>query len=425
MKNYFILLISLLVFSVYTTAQTTKYVDNSYLQRKGLSGEKLGAVLAFMSTDGQYQLSNAYISELNGSIRVGKEDNKVNFMLIPAAKINYINEGIGRIQDQYTGADGVDYEAPTEEWNKFAFYAQKDTVQLYYLQIETSNIGTVEKKYLTSTSNGKLCIQSAIAGNGISALSQMFAIQGNLKVDFFQPPYYGTFVFSPVVYFSSESGSINIIVGSDNLKAGPVINLTAYSTTDSLFVLSNNRNKCEFALLKVNNAVRVTDVIVNEESVTLINDDPDEQRKSLTATILPENADDKSIRWISNNEEVAIVSEYGEITAKSTGRTYIKAISNDGMKSDSCLVVVKTLSGNTTGNQIIDKTTSVFYNNGKLIINNNYIEKIQVYSITGVLLYSGQVNGTISIPANNFTDIFIVKSSAGWIKKIVKTRSNK
>ena len=556
MKN-FILPVLLFVCSVCTTAQNVRYVDNSYLQDKGLYGEKIGAVLASMSVDGKYQLSNAYISESNGNIRVGKEDYTVNFILIPAAKINYIDNGTGSIQDRYTGTDGIEYEAPTEDWNKFAFFAQRETVQLYYLQIIGSD--TDDKKYLTSTSNGKLNIQSSIAGNGISALSQMFAIQGNLKVDFFKPPYYGgTFVFSPVVSFSGESGTINAIVGSDNLKDGPVINLTAFSDNDSLFVVSKNRNACEFALVKVNNAVRVTDVILEDESVTLIFDEFDEQRKTLTVTVLPENASDKSIQWMSGNEDVVTVSENGEISAKSTGKTYIKAVSSDGTIFDSCVVIVKTSSGlviqenaaitnvsgsldfsfetpttsihsatfniqlpngynlidngisladeltstlsvdvekvsgnewlvnlspnesgvntrnaalfkklldinytvdtdlanglyeiivknidikdendisiqedqlivpsnilrsTTTGNPHIDEATTVFCNNGELVISNNRIEKIQVYSITGALLYSGQVNGTISISANNFTNIFIVKSSSGWIKKIAK-----
>ena len=555
MKN-FILPVLLFICSVGASAQNVRYVDNSYLQDKGLYGEKLGAVLASMSVDGKYQLSNAYISELDGNISVGKENNTVNFVLIPAAKINYIDNGTGSIQGKYIGTDGVEYEAPTEDWNKFAFFAQRETVQLYYLQIISSD--TDDKKYLTSTGNGKLKIQSAIAGNGISALSQMFAIQGNLKVDFFKPPYYGgSFVFSPVVYFSGESGTINTIVGSDNLKDGPVINLTTYSDNDSLFVVSNNRNACEFALMKVDNAVRVTDVILDKESVTLIFDEFDEQRKTLSVTVLPENASDKSINWISGNEDVVTVSENGEISAKSTGITYVKAISSDGIIFDSCVVTVKTSSGlvlqenatitdvsgsidfsfetpttnihsatfsvqlpdgynlidngisladeltsiisvdvervngnewrvslspketdintrnaslfkkildinysvdadlangfyeiivknidikdgndisiqedqlivpsnilrSTTGNPHIDETTTVFCYNGELVINNNHTERIQVYSITGALLYSGQVNGTISIPANNFTDIFIVKSSAGWTKKIAK-----
>ncbi len=557
MKTYFTLFISLLVFSMNTKAQTMKYVDEAYLQKKELAGTNLQMVLSAMAIDGQYQLSNAYLSEIKDLVEVGKKSDAISFILIPAAKISYADNGIGSIQGKYIGADGIEYNAPDEEWNKFAFFAQKETVQLYFLQIEVKNRQTdqIEKKYLTSIEAGKMNFQSAIAGNDLTALSQMFAIQGNLNVDVFQPPYYGIFIFSPVVYFSGNNGSINTIVGSDNLKDGPVINLTTYSN-DSLFVLSDNRNTCEFALMK-SNAVRVTDVILNEESIILINDNPEEQRMTLTATILPENASDKSVRWISSNEDIVTVSETGEISAKSTGRAYIKATSNDGMISDSCLFIVKTLSGlivqenaiitdasgsidfsfeapttnihsatfniklpsgyrltdnginladeltsllsanvvsvgnnewkidlnptelalttksaaiykkmldinytvdanlgngsydiilksidiksgndlyiqeeqlivpsnilrNTTGNQSINEGVSVFCNNGTLIINTNRIEKIQIYSITGTLLYSGQINGTTSIPADNFTDIFVVKNSSGWVKKVVK-----
>jgi hypothetical protein len=562
MKNFICTFLLLTVLIPFSYAGEMKYVNNPYLIRKNLMNEKLQMALTALSADGSYSITNSYLSGLNGNVSVNTASKGVEFTLIPAAKICYVDNGIGMIRNNYVGVDGTVYEAPGENWNKFAFFAQRDTVQLYFLLVEAENPETnrIEKKYLTSVENGKLNFQPAIAGNGISALSQMFAIQGNLNVDVFQPPYDGIFIFAPIVSYSGGTTPINTAVGSENLKNGPVINVTASNVNDSLFVFSrnNNRNTCEFALIKSNKAVRVASVALNQKSVTLVNDDDSHREIMLTTTVLPENASNRKVRWVSNNEDIAVVSENGEVSAKYTGTTYIKAITMDGGISDSCLVTVKTTAGliiqensivtdlsgsmdfsfekpaddiysatfnielpdgyrltengvkladelvpyfsikieltgnnewkialqpvlsgttvrnavlyqklldinytvdagiengayeiivkdvriqnenevyireeqlivptnvlrNTTGNRPIDEAEiTVFYTNGRLVINSRHTEKIQIYSLTGALLYAGQVAGTASIPANYFSRIFIVKSSSGWTRKIIK-----
>ena len=50
----------------------------------------------------------------------------------------------------------------------------------------------------------------------------------------------------------------------------------------------------------------------------------------LTATVLPETADDRSVTWSSGNTAVAKVDEYGMVTAVGLGETVITAITGDG-----------------------------------------------------------------------------------------------
>ena len=50
----------------------------------------------------------------------------------------------------------------------------------------------------------------------------------------------------------------------------------------------------------------------------------------LTATVLPETADDRSVTWSSGNTAVAKVDEYGMVTAVGLGETVITAITDDG-----------------------------------------------------------------------------------------------
>ena len=60
---------------------------------------------------------------------------------------------------------------------------------------------------------------------------------------------------------------------------------------------------------------------------------------TLTATVLPEDATDKTVTWTSDNESVASVSEDGVVTAKEKGTATITATA--GEKTSTCSVTVK------------------------------------------------------------------------------------
>lgn len=63
------------------------------------------------------------------------------------------------------------------------------------------------------------------------------------------------------------------------------------------------------------------------------------QRETLTATVLPANADDKSVIWSSNNTSIATVSD-GEIIAIAPGNATIIATTIDGGLTATCAVTV-------------------------------------------------------------------------------------
>ena len=50
----------------------------------------------------------------------------------------------------------------------------------------------------------------------------------------------------------------------------------------------------------------------------------------LTATVLPENTTDNSVKWESEDETIATVDENGLVTAVSHGETVIKVTAQDG-----------------------------------------------------------------------------------------------
>ena len=82
--------------------------------------------------------------------------------------------------------------------------------------------------------------------------------------------------------------------------------------------------------------VHVTGVSLNKDTETLA---PDETLQ-LTATVSPENALEKAVKWTSSDETVATVTK-GLVTAKGTGTATITVTTLDGEKTATCTVTVK------------------------------------------------------------------------------------
>ena len=82
--------------------------------------------------------------------------------------------------------------------------------------------------------------------------------------------------------------------------------------------------------------VPVTGVSLDESSITL----DVGGNKTLTATVTPDNATNKKVRWTSDKEAVATVSEDGVVTAVAGGTAVITVTTLDGLFTASCTVTV-------------------------------------------------------------------------------------
>ena len=71
------------------------------------------------------------------------------------------------------------------------------------------------------------------------------------------------------------------------------------------------------------------------------------EEKALTATVLPENAEDKSVSWSSSAPDVASVDQNGKVTAIKPGTANITVKTADGGKTAVCAVTVQAASGGT------------------------------------------------------------------------------
>lgn len=83
--------------------------------------------------------------------------------------------------------------------------------------------------------------------------------------------------------------------------------------------------------------VHVTSVSLNKDSLDLRIGDVE----TLVATILPGDANDKTVEWKSSNENVVKVDYNGKVEAISKGTATITVTTNDGYKTATCEVVVR------------------------------------------------------------------------------------
>ncbi|MBQ6761978.1 MAG: Ig-like domain-containing protein [Bacteroidales bacterium] len=88
---------------------------------------------------------------------------------------------------------------------------------------------------------------------------------------------------------------------------------------------------------KNGNYVAVESVSVSPKELTLT----EGETTTLTASVAPRNASDKSVTWSSNNSTVARVSDAGIVTARSVGSAKITVKTVDGSKTASCSLTVK------------------------------------------------------------------------------------
>ena len=146
----------------------------------------------------------------------------------------------------------------------------------------------------------------------------------------------------------SDASNKNVKWESSNPKvasvnsAGIVTGLSAGTTTITVTTVDGGKT----AFCSVTVYVPVTGIKVNSKKVTV----PKGGRAVVTATVLPENADDREYTWSSKDESIASVNAAGQITGKKIGDTIITATSHEGKKKAYCLVEVVQLSETVTLN---------------------------------------------------------------------------
>ena len=91
-------------------------------------------------------------------------------------------------------------------------------------------------------------------------------------------------------------------------------------------------------------AVNVTEVTLDKTELTLT----EGETETLTATVRPDNADNRKVTWSSDKTDVATVDGDGRVTAVKAGVATVTVTTEDGGKTASCKVTVKAKAVNVT-----------------------------------------------------------------------------
>lgn len=137
-----------------------------------------------------------------------------------------------------------------------------------------------------------------------------------------------------VIEWSSSNENIATVDGQGLVTAVSQGNAIIFvKSTDG----SDITAQCNVKVLK-----RVSSISINETSATLA----ENETLQLSATVLPENADNRAVEWSSSDENIAIVDSNGLVTAVSQGDAVITVITTDGsLLTASChITVVKLVS---------------------------------------------------------------------------------
>ena len=84
-------------------------------------------------------------------------------------------------------------------------------------------------------------------------------------------------------------------------------------------------------------AVNVTEVTLDKTELTLT----EGETETLTATVKPDNADNRKVTWSSDKTEIATVDGAGKVTAVKAGEATVTVTTEDGGKTATCKVTVK------------------------------------------------------------------------------------
>lgn len=101
--------------------------------------------------------------------------------------------------------------------------------------------------------------------------------------------------------------------------------------------------------------VSVTGVTLNKTTASI----EAGKTETLTATVAPANATDKSVMWESSDNTIATVSAIGLVTGIKAGTVNITVKTTDGSKTANCTITVTPAPINVTGVTLNKTTTSI------------------------------------------------------------------
>lgn len=138
----------------------------------------------------------------------------------------------------------------------------------------------------------------------------------------------------------------------------------------------------------------------------------------LTATVSPDDADDKSVTWTSNSTETATVDASGRVTAAAAGTAVITATTSDGGYSASCRVSVveeeKKVTGVTLSQSTLTLTEGETATLRATVAPSNADNKSVAWTSNSTETATVDANGRVTAVAAGTTVITVTTSDGGY-----------
>ena len=173
--------------------------------------------------------------------------------------------------------------------------------------------------------------------------------------------------------YPSDASNKTLTWKSSNSNVATVSNgkITAVAVgTATITATANNGQQATCKVTVENPTVDVTKVTLNKNSLNLVKGNSE----TLTATVYPSDASNKTLTWKSSNSNVATVSN-GKITAVAVGTATITATANNGQKA-TCTVNITASGKFEWGRDNWRFTNSSVYFGNTYYINSNYYNKL-------------------------------------------------
>ena len=172
-------------------------------------------------------------------------------------------------------------------------------------------------------------------GTGTDATADIFVDGKKLGYFTFPNVYTGAWdTWGEVVIFKAQEGGENIELDKVHLTAGShTVEYKHGASAINLDYLALTLHEEEPTDVKVQS---IRTEVVGGASTEIMTGDT----VSLTATVLPDNAGNKAVTWVSSNENIAAVSSNGVVTGKAEGQASITAVAADGSGVESAPITV-------------------------------------------------------------------------------------
>lgn len=246
---------------------------------------------------------------------------------------------------------------------------------------------------------------------------------------------------SVVDYLENETYTLHATILPDGYVATDQVTVRWYSNDENIATVKPSEEDSKIAVVTYQavGKVRITAVVAGMPEATDfvdfdiqnpvqeidLNLDDDKlymkegETRQLEATVKPDNASDKTLTWVSENPDVASVSENGLVTANKAGVTIITVTASNGVQKQ-CVVTVLVAAERIELNyyNITVKKNTIFYLSAQVLPTDTY-DKTVTYVSSDEDIVTVDPDGTVTAVGVGVAEITVTSNDNPEIEPAV------